>query len=151
MNPQLEEKEVKYVHVPAVSEEEEEEVIGPNCQRLKCRQGTGLESSGTPKLNDLVQGGRMISHHLRQLHQHQQAARCARDRNEAQRTASPTARWHKTGRTHDASGWNAGTEERRGHARHRATGPQTAGLYGGLSYSPPRRMSDRPAAISSAK
>ena len=33
----------------------------------------------------------------------------------------------------------------------RATGPQTAGLYGWLSYSPPRRMSDRPAAISSAK
>ena len=46
VNPQLEEKEVKYVHVPAVSEEEEEEeVIGPNCQRLKCRQGTGLESA----------------------------------------------------------------------------------------------------------
>ena len=39
VNPQLEEKEVKYVHVPAVSEEE---VIGPNCQKLKCRQGTGL-------------------------------------------------------------------------------------------------------------
>ena len=34
-----------YVHVPAVSEEEEEEVIGPNCQRLKFRQGTGLESA----------------------------------------------------------------------------------------------------------
>ena len=39
-NHQLEEKEkedkVKYVHVPAVSEEE---VIGPNCQKLKCMLG----------------------------------------------------------------------------------------------------------------
>ena len=31
---QQEEKEVEYVHVPAVSEEE---VIDPNCQELKCR------------------------------------------------------------------------------------------------------------------